>query len=153
VSPDHDRPLAARGRDDAVAVGKWLRSRGLRFSLAVVSTSTRTRETWDAVASAGVEAGDVRYDRRIYNAYVDDLMAVLADVPDDADTVLVVGHAPGIPGLAADLADPARSDPEAVETLQDSFPTSALAVLTFDGGWADLGPGQATLTDVAAPRG
>ena len=75
----------------------------------------------------------------MYDASVDDLLDALAEVPDDVTSVLIVGHAPGIPELADLLTDPDRSDSEAVLALQRSFPTSCFAALTVTSSW--LAPG------------
>ena len=66
-------------------------------------------------------------------------------------TLLLVGHAPGIPRLAEHLAGPG-SDQGALDALGSKFPTSAIAVLTFDGEWADLGAGSARLVQFVVPR-
>ena len=56
----------------------------------------------------------------------------------------MVGHAPGIPFTALELADDQES--EASAWIRRGYPTSALAVLEFTGDWSDLGPGRARLT-------
>jgi phosphohistidine phosphatase len=66
--------------------------------------------------------------------------------------VLLVGHAPGLPGLAEDLAGPG-SDRSALSRLRTKYPTSAVAVLSVDGDWADVGRDGATrLNDFVVPR-
>lgn len=152
-TPDADRPLAARGHADAAAVGRWFVEADHELGLVICSTSTRTRETWADLERAGTTTEQVAYDERVYEAEVDDLLDVLAEVPDETTTVLVVGHAPGIPALAEMLADPERSDPDALHTMRRSYPTSCFAVLTIDRGWADLAEHCAELGEVAAPRG
>ena len=44
--PDHERPLARRGRRDAPAAGRWLRKSGYVPDLVLCSTARRARETW-----------------------------------------------------------------------------------------------------------
>ena len=158
--PDHDRSLAPRGRKDARAVGEWLRDAaqagGLPSSvvdLALCSTSQRTRQTLDAVRAGGVSVKDARFDTRIYDGNAASLMDVLQDVPDLVNTVLVIGHAPGIPVLATALARDGVGSTEAAERLSQGFPTSGLAVLGFVGRWAALAPGTAYLQDLVVPRG
>jgi len=41
--PDHERPLAKRGRRDAPAAGSWLREADLRPDRVLCSTARRTR--------------------------------------------------------------------------------------------------------------
>jgi len=152
-TPDADRALASRGHADAAAVGRWFVEAGHEFGLVVCSPATRTRETWADIERAGAVADQVSYDERVYEAEADDLLDVLADVPDETRSVLVVGHSPGIPELVEFLADPERSDSEALYALRRSFPTSCFAVLTLDRGWSDLAGHSADLGEVAAPRG
>ena len=49
---DHERKLAARGRDDAPQLGTYLVRHGLVPDLVVVSTAARARETWELAAAA-----------------------------------------------------------------------------------------------------
>lgn len=49
---DADRPLSSRGYADATAAGTWLGIEGLRPELVICSPARRTRQTWQAVATA-----------------------------------------------------------------------------------------------------
>lgn len=143
-SPDHERVLADRGRRDAAAVGQWIREQGFALDLVLCSSAVRTRQTW---RYAELEAGDVWYDRRIYNADTDTLLDVLHEVPESAATVLLIGHAPGVPWLAAGLASSGGED------LPDKYATSGLAVLRHTHRWSGLGSNDAVLADFVTPRG
>jgi phosphohistidine phosphatase len=149
--PDLDRPLADRGRADATAAGRYLVAQGIEADLVLCSPSVRTRETWECAAEAGAIATDIWYDRRVYNADTDELLGVLRDVPADARTVVLVGHAPGIPWLADELAldgtSPARAE------LTQKYPTAGLTVLHLTTRWSDLAPDDADLVDYVIPRG
>jgi phosphohistidine phosphatase len=149
--PDLERPLADRGRADAAAAGRYLVAQGIEAELVLCSPSIRTRETWQFAAEAGAIATDVWYDRRIYSAGTEELLQVIYDVPAEVRTVVVVGHAPGIPWLADELALDGTS-PNRVELTQ-KYPTSGLAVLHTTSRWADLGADDADLVDYVIPRG
>jgi phosphohistidine phosphatase len=149
--PDLDRPLSDRGRADAAAAGRYLVAQGIEPDLVLCSPSTRTRETWEYAAGAGVTATDVWYDRRIYSAGTDELLDVLHDVPAEARTVILVGHGPGVPWLADELALDGTS-PERVQ-LAHKYPTSGLAVLHHTSRWSDLAPDDADLVSFVVPRG
>jgi phosphohistidine phosphatase len=144
---DIARPLARRGRVDAAAAGRWIDGRGLRPDLVLCSIAVRTRETWE---HTGLDAGDVWYDRRIYNADDNDLLAVVREADPAARTVLLIGHAPGIPWLAEVLAPGASP---AHDRMREKYPTSGLAVIEHSVKWTDLGSGSARLVDFAIPRG
>jgi phosphohistidine phosphatase len=149
--PDLERPLADRGRADAAAAGRYLVAQGIDADLVLCSPSQRTRETWQYAAEAGATATDIWYDRRIYNADSDELLDVIREAPADARTVVLVGHAPGVPWLADELALDGTS-PERVELTQ-KYPTSGLAVLHLTCRWSDLSADDADLVTYVVPRG
>jgi phosphohistidine phosphatase len=149
--PDLDRPLSDRGQADARAAGRYLVAQGIEADLVLCSPSQRTRETWQYAAEAGATAADVWYDRRIYDADADELLAVIHETPTEARTVILVGHGPGVPWLADELALDGTS-PERVE-LSQKYPTSGLAVLHLTCRWSDLAADDADLVSYAVPRG
>jgi phosphohistidine phosphatase len=92
-----------------------------------------------------VEPSRVEVSEDHYNAGVDTLVDALRALPADCAVALLVGHAPGVPGVAFELADPDASDPAAMTALERRFPAAALARLEFAGDWADLA--EAALVD------
>ncbi|MDQ1536588.1 MAG: phosphohistidine phosphatase [Actinomycetota bacterium] len=152
--PDRDRVLARKGRKDAEAVGGWLGdpSNAEPLDLVLCSTSERTRQTVEGMSAGGASAKETSFDDRIYNASAATLLEVLREVPDSVHTVAVVGHAPGIPVLATALAHSDSASSDILDRLSLGFPTSGLAVLGFDGSWAELAPETASLRDFVVPR-
>ncbi|MEU5313488.1 histidine phosphatase family protein [Streptomyces sp. NPDC021562] len=147
---DHERPLADRGRTDAAVAGRKLADSGIPFDLALCSTSVRTRETWKLAVHELAHRPKTVYEERVYEASPGELVAVLNEVPDDVQNVILIGHNPGVHGVAEILAGTAESD--ARERMnRRGFPAAAFAVLTFEGSWKALEPGVATLTDYWAP--
>lgn len=124
---DRDRPLTARGRDAAKRIGRHLAERGVRPDLVLCSPSVRTRETLELVAKPLAIELPVDFDSDLYLASEGDLQARIERVPDDAASVLLVGHNPGVAELALRLA--VRGDPGALAGLRRKFPTGALAEL------------------------
>ncbi|MEO0361669.1 MAG: histidine phosphatase family protein, partial [Pseudomonadota bacterium] len=93
---DHDRPLNRRGRLAAALMGAFLREDGLRPDLALVSSALRTRETWELMGlDAPTETLAV-----LYHAAPDAIFAAARRAPDDARTVLILGHQPGLQAAA-----------------------------------------------------
>jgi phosphohistidine phosphatase len=145
--PDHDRPLAKRGRRAAERIGAHLRSLALLPDLVLCSSARRTRETLERLALEGVES---RVDDRLYGASDGEILSRIRDVSADVETLLVVGHNPGMQDLAIELS---RSDPaEPADRLREGFPTGAIAVFDVDGPWTELTPGRARLASVLVPR-
>jgi phosphohistidine phosphatase len=141
---DHDRELTARGRRDASEAGRWLRDNGIGIDEVLCSTSERTQQTAEGVWSAGCPETEVHLDRRIYDASPERLLEVIREADDDADVVMVVGHAPGIPVLTELLAD-GEGSTEGHRAMGEGFPTCAMAVLHYSGRWTDLQFGDASL--------
>lgn len=131
---DAERPLAARGRADAAAIGRWLDSQGIAPDRVVISPSLRTRQTWELT---GIVASPPELDDRIYENTVEDLLAVVRETPATVGTLVLVGHNPSMGSLVASWA-PELSD----------FKTSAVAVFELD-DWSS----QGRLIASATPRG
>lgn len=152
ATSDQARELSGRGHADATAMGSWLVGAGHAFDAVVCSTATRTRQTWSDIEAAGGTADKVIFDDRVYNADVDLLLAVIAEVPERMASILVIGHAPSVPELADRLADPDDSDDTAMAALHAGFPSGCLAVLRTTAPWASLAAGSAVLSEVTTPR-
>ncbi|MFF5858671.1 SixA phosphatase family protein [Streptomyces sp. NPDC012751] len=149
---DRLRPLSPRGLRDAPAAGRVLAGGGPLPDLVLCSTAVRARRTWELVAAGWATPPPVRYDRRLYAADVEELLAVVREVPADVRTLLLVGHNPGLQELVSALAADGLDD--TLVRVRAKFPTAAVAVLTWHGpGWPALAPGAALLTSFTVPRG
>ena len=141
---DLDRRLTEAGLAQAAAAGRWLRDRYL-VDAVLCSPSVRTRET---LAELGV-GGTADFPDWLYNAGGDTVLDGIRGLPEPARTALVVGHAPSIPAVAHELADPGPSDPAALAVIASRFPAGTLCVLEVEHGWAGLS--AAALIDVRLP--
>ena len=142
---DADRHLTPRGQTEADGVGAFLRERGVRVDRVLCSPATRTRETLERLDL------DVptEYVPLLYQAGPAEVLELAAAA--DVTTVLVVGHAPGLPDVVHDLADPTTAAPAAARAVADRFPPATLAWLTVPGDWYD--PSAAVLAGVRLPEG
>jgi len=142
---DFDRPLAPRGREDAALVGRALATQNLAPDCALISPARRTAETWiwarDAFPRIRAELN-----RALYDASVDDLRAAIDQVADRCDTLIVVGHNPGLHELAVELLIDAGASAAEVERVAARFPTATAAVYQIDP------VGRAALEDVLLAR-
>ena len=140
--PDDERPLAARGRRDAPAIGRWLVEHVGTVDLVLCSPATRARQTWRLAGAELSPKPPVREDDRMYGAGPTQLLTVLAELPDELGTVVLVGHNPGL----ADLVTLLSGEPHELKT-------SAVAVLRWTGSWVDAEFVTATLADHTTARG
>jgi phosphohistidine phosphatase len=152
--PDHDRPLAGKGRRNAQAVGAWFVAEGPRISVALCSDATRARHTWEIVRSELVKADQdapTRVEPLLYGATPTEVLALVRDLPDDVSTAVVIGHEPTMSSTALWLAGDG-SDPDALARISEKFPTGGIAVLRLTSCWAQLAPGTAVLETFSKPR-
>jgi phosphohistidine phosphatase len=144
--PDHDRPLAPRGRRAAERMGEHLRSNLPTPDLVLSSSAARTRQTLERTRAFG--DAEVRVEKELYAAGADTILERIQALAETFETVAVIGHNPGIQDLALVLSGAGEDR----DRMADTFPTGALAVLEFDGPWRELGPGAARLVSFVAPR-
>ena len=158
--PDHDRPLAGRGRRDAPAAGRWLRRTGCVPDHVLCSTARRARETWQLAQTELGARPSAAYEPGVYQGSAGGLIDLARQLPSAARTVVIVGHDPALPGLALALAGTraahcshasARSTATPLDRMQARFPTAAIAVLEFGGPWSTIAPGRARLASFVTP--
>jgi phosphohistidine phosphatase len=151
--PDHDRPLAPRGRRDAPAAGGWLRKAGYVPDRVLCSTATRARETWQLAEEKLGAHPEADFEDRVYGASVAELLDLARQTPARVRTLLIVGHDPAMRGLTLELASeqPGDGEAEALGRVRAKYPTAAIAVLSFADDWVELSPGQARLAEFVVP--
>lgn len=151
ATADHDRGLATRGRKAAGPMGAWLAGRGFRPDLVLCSTAKRAKATWDIAKGAFTPAPETRLLREAYEASAESLLDVIRAAPSQAQTLMIVGHNPGLADLVDLLAG--SGDPEARRLLSVKFPTAAIAVLDlpFD-DWIETAPRAGRLDRFVTPK-
>jgi phosphohistidine phosphatase len=148
---DRDRVLTAQGRADATTAGSYLVNHSFRPDHALVSPAARTRDTWRQIVAALRTAPDAKFDQRIYNANAQTLFNVIAEAPDEARTVLMLGHNPGLHELAALLT--ATGDIDLRERLHENLPTSGIVIIDFTlDSWSRLHPRSGRLERFVSPE-
>lgn len=142
---DAERPLMKRGRKAAAAMGAYLGGLKPPPRLVLCSTSLRTRETLDEVLPSLEPAPQTLFEEALYLASASRLIERVQRLPDATESVLLIGHNPGLHQLAATL-------PSDATALAEGFPTAALAVLRVPGSWSSLRPRHAKLIDYQTPK-
>lgn len=146
AASDRARELTDRGRREAEAAGSYLREQGIVPDHAVVSSSLRTRGTWDAMEQALGSAAEVVYDDAVYSGSTDVVLEALRVVPDAAKVVVFVGHQPTV-GHIAHMLDDGEGDHEALHSMLHGFPTASMAVFDVEVPWDELGDETGRLVD------
>ncbi len=149
---DFDRPLNKRGRKGAAIMGRHIRDHGVGWDDIIASPAVRVAETIEIGSEAAAGSFHVHWDRRIYLASSATLIDLLREHSDDAESILMIGHNPGLEDLIFDLVPDDGSSPLR-DIVEVKFPTAAFAVLEIDiDRWADLAEGSARLVHLVRPR-
>lgn len=134
---DHERPLSEYGIEQAESVGDAMRARKVHPDHVICSSSLRTRQTW---AALGMDS-EVTVTKDAYNAGSDSLLGLIRLLEEDVATAMIIGHGPGLPTLAAQIAGPG-SDQRALDVVNSRYPVATISQFEIDGPWADLQVGR-----------
>lgn len=128
---DVDRRLAPRGVEDSVLMGHRLADHGFHPARALVSSSARTRETWEAAAPA-FPFIEVEYRDDLYNATAGTLRTAAEQAGLGKVTVMLVGHNPGLQELIMQLLVEGDAPATLIARAARGFPPAAAAVFLID---------------------
>jgi phosphohistidine phosphatase len=149
--PDRNRPLSGRGRRNAQAAGEWFLREGPLPEIVLCSDAVRALQTWEIIAEALPSAPELRHVPELYLAESKDLLRAVRRLDEGVQVAAVVGHEPTMSSTALMLAG-RGSSPADVNRIVTKYPTSAVAVLRFDGPWTSLSAGLAALESFSVPR-
>lgn len=140
---DYERPLNERGRRDAPRMGRLLRHEDLTPDLIITSSAKRAATTAELVALELALDSDIRYTEMLYLADPDAYIRQARQVGDDIETLLMVGHNPGIQELVEQLTG-----------QEEEMSTAALAYIRASiEKWPELAGGkQYELVHVWRPK-
>ncbi len=148
---DHNRPLAARGRQAATRMGRFLRAEGTGIERILCSPARRAAETLAAVLAELASTPPVETQDALYLGGPNALLAAIQSLPNGIDRAMIVAHNPDLHELAVALIRAGAAEPR--RALAEKFPTGALAILEFPGGaWSEVMPGTGTLLALVRPR-
>lgn len=150
VIRDEDRALNERGREACEHIAGYMRRKGYSPQHVFCSPAKRTKETLALIAQGmGVEL-PTTYEKKLYLATAGDMLAQIHAADDTLNSLLLVGHNPGMHHLAALLT---TNDFSALRhTLELKFPTGTLVVAEFAiDHWRSLQPDSGKLKDFVTP--
>ncbi|MEQ1762962.1 MAG: histidine phosphatase family protein [Pyrinomonadaceae bacterium] len=139
---DFERPLNERGLNTAPFMGEVITRRGYTPEVVISSPAKRAATTAELVKeSAGLNA-DLRTDHRIYEASPNTLRTVASETGDDVDSVMLVGHNPGMEGFVRYLTGQV-----------EPMPTAGLAVIELSiDSWKDLDADCGSIVEIIRPK-
>jgi phosphohistidine phosphatase len=93
---DHERPLKKRGKKDSKLIAKVIKKKDLIPDLILCSSAVRTKETVEVLADVLDYDGEIIYSDELYMGEPQDFVNALKDLDEKYETVLIVGHNPGL---------------------------------------------------------
>ncbi len=128
---DFDRPLNERGKTDAPEMAKRLRKKEIKIDTLISSPAKRAKKTAELFAeNLKMPVEEIIFISELYHAPAEIFYKVIADLPDNLNTVALFSHNPGITVFVNSLD-------AGVQT--DNMPTCAVyAVEAGIEKWADF---------------
>jgi phosphohistidine phosphatase len=126
--PDHERPLKKRGRRDSQRIAQEIDRNDLYPQIILSSSAARARETVENIVDILDYENRIIFSDELYMAEPEDFIHILQGLSDDYDTVLIVGHNPGMETYL-----------QIIDGEIESLPTAGLGhlILVLD-SWQDL---------------
>ncbi len=133
ISDDFARPLNEHGRADLPPIARLLAAYGPRPDLVLTSTARRAQQTATGLAEPlGLPASALHLADALYLASPSTLTQAAADLPDSAQTSLIIAHNPGLEEWIGELTG-----------AHIALPTAGLAAVELGiHTWAEISRGR-----------
>jgi len=148
---DFDRPLNKRGKAACRIMARYFTDEEIRPDLVICSGAERAQATLHGILDALDPEVTLSIEGGLYHASTGTLLSRLQEVPDDVDTVMMIGHNQATEDFADALADGTMAAIE--DDMRAKFPTAAMATLMAPiDSWADAALGGFRLVSFVRPR-
>lgn len=151
---DHERSLNERGREAAPRMAAYIKSKKYKPDIVLCSAARRTVETYDLIKDALGDA-PVKFEESLYLAEMRNLIERIKWLDDTLQSVLLIGHNPGLEQLANTLTrSPEKEDEERLhKRMRDKFSTASFVVIKMPvDAWRDVKPALGKLKDFMRPK-
>jgi len=113
---DYERNLNKRGRRVAPLMGRYADEQGIRPDKIISSSAVRAKETTELFAEGcgGIDSDDIRYVKYLYLAPAEEYLDTLERYDgENVNTLMLVGHNPGLESLIYQLGKSHETVPTA----------------------------------------
>ncbi len=141
---DHDRQLTSEGIMAAARVGRYLRSQAVKPDSIVSSTAPRAADTARVLAEQlGYDPEQIRLDHALFDGGAKAYLAVVNALPNEVQSVMIVGHNPDVSYLAEFLTHQSIG----------SMSKGAVVAITFENlNWADVSGQTGSMAFQTSPK-
>ncbi len=132
---DYDRTLTDRGEEDAQTISQELKKLDIHPDLIIASPAVRTSQTaWIYADALGYDKKMIRFEKKLFSGKTsENFLAMLQELEDEKETVIVFGHNPTIYYYMNYL----------MRHFTDEVPTCSTVGIDFDvDSWSKLRSGQ-----------
>lgn len=139
---DFERPLNERGLETAPFMGEIFKENQFKPELILSSPARRAEQTANLIKDAARINGEIKFDERIYEASPSRLLEVIAEQSEKIESLMLVGHNPGLEGLIKVLTGEIQP-----------MPTAALAVIDLKiESWKEINNSTGSLRTLIRPK-
>ena len=127
---DYERPINTRGKKDISTISSKLKEQEIKLDFIVSSSAKRTTQTSLLICdSLGLSNNIVKYEDKVYEAPLTDLIEVINDLPNEYNVVALIGHNPSITYLSNYLT----------ENYIDNIPTCGVVKIELEiNNWNEI---------------
>ena len=141
--PDFNRALTSDGVATAQRIGQEWKATGFVPDYFLSSAAVRARQTAEHIAGqCDIDPDSIVFERLLYATDEFTLLHRLTQLPEGAQTAVLVNHNPAISALVEYLTD----------SFTDMLRQGSIARLELDTSWAELSGGSARLINMAHPK-
>ena len=139
---DFERPLNERGLQSAPLMGEVFKKNNFQTDLILSSPATRAAQTAELFKKAANINDEIEFESRIYEARPSQLLEIISEQRDDLNSILLVGHNPGLENLVRILTGEIQP-----------MPTAALAVINLEiESWRNINAVNGELKILIRPK-
>lgn len=131
---DHERPLANRGKEAAICMGRMLSETGQIPQLALSSSALRARATLQLAVRAGRWPCPIRIENGLYDGSSDSILNCIRALEDNPECLLLTGHEPTWSELAGRLIGEGAIRVPTATMLKIDFQIESWRQIRFGGG-------------------
>ena len=140
---DHERPLAHRGKEAAICMGRMLSQAGQAPDLAVSSSALRARATLQLAVRAGRWHCPIRIENALYGNSSNSVLNWIRALDENPARLLLTGHEPTWSELAGGLIGDAHI----------RLPTATMLRIDFEAqSWRSIDYGRGQLKWLMPPK-
>lgn len=146
---DFDRSLSPQGIDDSKALGKLMARKSYIPDKALYSPALRTFETFHNLHLNNTESVAIEH---IYEASSEELLDLISECDETADSLLIVGHNPTIHELVTRLSSEKSKDEYLDRLMRGGYKPGTLSILDCPcDKWGNMKLGENILIDLQEP--